>query len=146
MYPVKKQTTRHIWKSRFSWESISVCSGPELVISLCNVGQINPDKIVDSFYVQTCLWIVGQHYKGNFIVQCGLRQIKTTLYSLLPCEKSCYCWIKMFLCTICMPFGQHCRSNILYNVVLDVFKQHWLDICNVVPAWSIQHCISYFPH
>ena len=114
------------------------------------LAQINSDKIVDSFYVQICLWTVGQHYKGNFIVQCWLRQIKTTLHRLLSSENSCcYYQVKMFLSiyvSICMPLGQHCRSNFLYNVAIDVFKQHWLDICNVVPSLSIQHCIGYFPH
>ena len=44
--------------------------------------------------------------------------------------------------------GQHCTSNFLYNVVSDVFGQHWLDnifLCSVVSAWSIQHWIGYFP-
>ena len=63
-----------------------------------------------------------------------------------PVKKVVIVGLKCFYVSICMPLGQHCRSNILYNVVLNVFKQHQLDICNVVPAWSIQHCISYFPH
>ena len=48
--------------------------------------QIYPDKIADHFSVQSYLSSVGQNFKANFLVQCWLKQIKATLYSLFSCK------------------------------------------------------------
>ena len=61
------------------------CTGKYSCVMLA---QIVPDKVLDYFPVQTCLWAaVGQHCTGNFIVQCWPSQIKTTFYSLFSHEK-----------------------------------------------------------
>ena len=80
------------------------------------LAQTDPDKIVDYFFVQSCLWTVGQHYAGKFLVQCWLRQTKTTLYMAIFLRKDDYVvWANIapviFLC----------------NVVSDVFGgQYWI--------------------
>ena len=88
MYPVKKEATTHTWKSWFSCKIISLHYGPTLhkQFPYTMLAQIDPDKIADFFSVQSCLWAVCQHCKGNVLVQCWLREIKTTLYSLFSCK------------------------------------------------------------
>ena len=132
MYPVKKQATRHIWKSRFSCKSIYVHSGPILhkYFLYAILAQIDPDKIVDYFPVQSCLWAVGQHCKVIFLYNVGSgRSRQHCIYSLFSCEN--------ILCTL----GQHCASMFLCNVVLDVIKQNWLD--NIPMGW-LAHLVSRF--
>ena len=119
MYPVKKEATTHTWKSWFSCKIISLHYGPTLhkQFPYTMLAQIDPDKIADFFPVQSCLWAVCQHCKGNVLVQCWLREIETTLYSLFSCKNMSV-----------HPLGQNFTSIFFVrHVVLDVFKQHWLD-------------------
>ena len=52
--------------------------------------QIDPDKIVNYFFVKSCLRTVDQHYTGKFLVQFWLRHIKTTLYMVIFLRKDDY--------------------------------------------------------
>ena len=92
-------------------------------------------------YVQSKLQIIflcdvvcglcGQHCRGNFLVQCWLRQIKATLCSLFSCKNMSVCpWSTL----------QKLSQTYLENIDQTIF------LCNVVPAWSIQHCVGYFLH
>ena len=74
--------------------------------SLCNIDQIDPDKIVDYFSVQSCLWTVGQHYTGTFLVQCWHRQIRQHCIGYFPAK------------TCLRALGQHCTSNFLVQCYL----------------------------
>ena len=95
------------------------------------------DNTADYFPVQCCSWAIGQHYTGNFLVQCWHRQIKTTLYRLFSCEnvfvRSGPTLHKQFSCAML-------SQTYLDNIDQTIF------LCNVVPACSIQDCISYFSH
>ena len=52
--------------------------------------QIDPDKIVNYFFVKSCLRTVDQHYTGKFLVQFWLTHIKTTLYMVIFLRKDDY--------------------------------------------------------
>ena len=59
------------------------------------------DNIANYFAMQICSWAVGQHYTGNFFVQCW---------------QNC---ISCFLAKICLhALGQHCASNFLMQCYL----------------------------
>ena len=88
------------------------------------------DNIADYFPVHSYSWAVGQHCTSNFLAQCWHTQIKTTLHRLFSVK------------TCLRALGQHCTSN--FQTYLDHIDQK-IFLCNVVPAWSIQHCIGYFP-
>ena len=52
----------------FSSHTLSVSHMGQHCTSPCAaLAQIDPDKIVDYFLMQSCLWTVGQHCTGNFL-------------------------------------------------------------------------------
>ena len=77
------------------------------------LAKTDQDKIVDYFPVQSCLWTVGQHCTGNFLVQYWPKEIKTTLYRLSSCDKM----------TVRSGPTFHKQFVVPYNVVSNVFKQ-----------------------
>ena len=101
------------------------------------LAHIDQDNIAYYFPVQSCSWALDQHCTASFLVQCWHRQIKTTLYRLISCEnisvRTGPTFHKQFSCVM---FSQTYLDNIDKTIFL----------CNAVPAWSIQHCIGYFPH
>ena len=124
------------------------------VISLFNflncinalLAQIDPDRIADYFYMQSCLQTVAQHCKGNFLMECWLRQIKATLYMVIFLQKEDY-----------VVWTNTAPVNVLCNVVSDIFGKHWLEwglwantvevivLFNVGTSKPRQHCTDYFP-
>ena len=84
----------------FSCENMSVCSGPTLyklfsramlshkyldnidwTIFLCNVVPARSiQHCIGYFPHKSCLLAMGQHFTGDFFVQCWPRQIQTTLH------------------------------------------------------------------
>ena len=84
---LKKQATRHIWNSRFSFESISVRSGSTLLFGkhwLNNIPMQCCSKMVDTtlhrvFSHEHCLFAMGEHSASNFLIQCWPRQIQKKL-------------------------------------------------------------------
>ena len=89
----------------------------------------------------TRLWTVGQHCLHcvrNCFVQCWPKQTKTTFRRLFSSKN------------ILSAQGQYCTSNFLVQYCL---RRTWTTLTrqysyasNVVPVWSIQHCIGYFLH
>ena len=81
--------------------------------SCAMLANIDQDNIADYFPVQSCSWTVGQHCTCHFLVQCWHRQIKTTLYRLISCEKCSVCsgptLYKSFFYEM---FSQTCLDNI----------------------------------
>ena len=76
--------------------------------------KIDPDKIVDYFSVQSCLWTVGQNYTDKFLVQCWLvMQMKVMLCMVIFLQKDDYViWANIApvisLCNVVLVgFGQH---------------------------------------
>ena len=106
-------------------------------------GQHNIVQVI--FLKKVCL--LGQYSTGNFLVQCWLRHIKTTLciYGYFPAKR--WLWYVVSANTTPVIF--------LCNVVSDVLGQHWLDcvlwivqvivLCNVGRSRPRQHCAGYFP-
>ena len=85
--------------------------------------QIDLDKIVDYFSVQSCLWMVGQHCTGNFLLQCWHRQISYRLAIAIGRLAIDIIAIGNFPAKTCLwNLDQHCTS---------------IFLCNVVPAWLI---------
>ena len=72
-----------------SWWKLYFSHGPTFHkhFSYAMLAQIDPDKIVDYFSVQSCLWTLGHHYTGKFLVQC-YRQIRQHCISYFP-AKTC---------------------------------------------------------
>ena len=100
---------------------------------------IDQGNIADYFSVQSCSYGVGPHCIGitYALMQLWYGQIKATLYRLFYCKN----------------MSVH-SGPILYKYVFRaLLSQTYLDniektifLCNVIPTWSIQHHIGYFPH
>ena len=79
----------------------------------CWPSQIDPpDKIVDYFLVQSCLWTVGQHYTDKFLVQCCVDTGRSDI-RLFSCENMSAC------------FWANIAPQVIFlcNVLSDVFEQ-----------------------
>ena len=76
------------------------------------LAQIYPDKIVADFSVQSCLWTVGQHYKGDFffLYNVGSDRPRQHFIAYFP-TKTCLCAL-----------GQHCTS-VSFFAELRLFRQ-----------------------
>ena len=66
---------------------------------MCSVDPERLDKIIDYFPIELCLWTVGQHCTGNFLVRCWPVQIKRRFYKSFSCQK------------MTRALDQHCPSN-----------------------------------
>ena len=96
------------------------------------------DNIADYFPVQSCSWVEATIAQVIFLCNVGSGRSRQHCIG--------YFSVKACLCTL----GQHCTSNLqccamLHQMYLDNID--WATfLCNVVPAWSIQHCTGYFLH
>ena len=101
-------------------------------------------------------WVcgLGQHCASNFLVQCCLRCIWTTLTRLWNVGQHCAGNCFLLSTTFSLSTSFSCKNMTVRsrscNVVADVaslfghFFDIWISLCNVVPAWSPWHCIGYF--
>ena len=120
VYPVKEQATRHIWKSWFSYESISALwARISQVTFLCNVGPDRSRQNCRLFFCAKWANIAKIIFLSN-VVSGRSRQHCIIYFPVKTC-----------LCAL----GQLCASNFLCNVFSDVSNQHWLY--NVVLAWPV---------
>ena len=78
------------------------------------------DNIADFFPVQSCSWAMGQHCTSNFLVQCCLRRIWTTLtrqysYAMLSCPSMVDTTLsRLFFHKNCLfAMGQHYTGDFL---------------------------------
>ena len=81
---IKKETLAQVFSCEFCdiFKNTYFTAGSLSVWATASA-QLDPDKIVNYFFVKSCLRTVDQHSTIKFLVQFWLRQIKTTLHIMI---------------------------------------------------------------
>ena len=113
--------------------------------------------------MKRCLCGLGQHCTNNFLVQCCLSRIWTTmtrlwvnivcivriivLCNVAPSKPRQHC-VGYFPAKTCLcAQGQYCKSFLVQRCLKCKYFdniEYAMFVCNLVLAWCTQHCIDYF--